>query len=151
MLQNRGGIILLRLGAFAQSSGTFTATGNMTAWRILHTATLLNDGRVLIAGGKGIDSLILASAELYDPVTGAFTPTGSMSIPRAWHTATLLPNGKVLVAGGDSAELYDPSAGTFSPAGRLNGGISTTTLRQGPAYGLEPGPECSGCDGGLRS
>jgi hypothetical protein len=55
----------------AQSTGTFTATGDMTTARVGHTATLLLDGRVLIVGGDKT-----GTAELYDPATGTFTPTG---------------------------------------------------------------------------
>jgi hypothetical protein len=114
--------------ARAQIAGGFTATGSMTTPRQFHTATLLTNGKVLIAGGEGICCVAWASAELYDPSTSAFTATGGMTTPRFLHTATLLPSGKVLIAGGafgqdnfalNSAELYDPSTGTFSPTGGM--------------------------------
>ena len=93
-------------------SGTWTATGSLLVSRDSHTATLLPDGRVLVAGGGHG----LATAELYDPASGAWTATGSLINAHYNHTATLLPNGKVLVTGGgvapDSAELYDPESGT---------------------------------------
>jgi hypothetical protein len=90
----------------------------MTTARAAHTATLLPNGQVLVAGGKGDNYVSLASAELYDPATGVWTPTSSMSTARAYYTATLLPDGQVLVAGGlgdgvslPTAELYQAAAG----------------------------------------
>jgi hypothetical protein len=114
------------------STGTFALTGSMAQARGSHTATLLFDGRVLIAGGL-IAAEALDEAEIYDPSTRAFTRTGDMTQPggRADHTATLLANGQVLMAGGEStesstgpsslisAELFDPSSGTFSATGNM--------------------------------
>ena len=65
-----------------------------------HTATLLNNGKVLVAGGFARPSGYLSSAELYDPATGTWLATGNLINKRGFHTATLLPSGGVLVAGG---------------------------------------------------
>lgn len=107
----------------------FSMTGHMKDFRWDFTATLLLDGRVLVAGGMntgGGSAEVLATAELYDPATGRFTPTGSMAEARQDSTATLLPDGRVLIVGGFNeatmaaktgfaeAELYDPAVGTFS-------------------------------------
>lgn len=138
MLQNANrigaflfGTIGLAALALAQSPGTFTPTGNLTRARDFHTATLLTNGKVLIAGGTGCCAAT-ASAELYDPSTGNFSATGDMTAPRYMHTATRLADGKVLIAGGglNSAELYDPSTGTFRATGGMAWvrGLSTATL-----------------------
>lgn len=107
--------------ASAQSSGAFTTTGDMFRPRSAHTATLLPDGRALIAGGVSSDSsdstVVEATAELFYPTSKSFVGTANMTVARAGHTATLLIDGRVLIAGGShsaSAELYDPSTGGFT-------------------------------------
>ena len=80
------------------SSGTFTLTGRLSVGRAAHTATLLADGKVFLAGGE--DCYPITDNELFDPNTGTFALVRSMSVPRSFHTATLLGNGKVLVTGG---------------------------------------------------
>ena len=113
------------------SSNTWTPTGSMTTARIGHTATLLANGEVLVAGG-GNATGFLPSAELYNPATGKWTTTGLMTTARGSHTATLLPNGEVLVVGGVSngsspwsnscaatAELYNPSTGQWTTTGSM--------------------------------
>jgi WD40 repeat protein len=109
------------------ATGKFTKTGSMTVARAHHTATLLADGSVLIAGGADCtDTACIASAELYHPTTGKFTRTGSMSTPRGNPISTLLPDGRVLLAQGtsganQSAELYDPKSGQFVRTGKETG------------------------------
>ncbi len=108
----------------------FRETASMAGagYRQNHTAILLPNGKVLIAGGFEYPSGTKESAELYDPTTGTWSATGSMAVARQAHTATLLPNGKVLVAGGwnssldtilSSAEIYDPVDGTWTAAGSM--------------------------------
>ena len=90
-----------------------------------HSATLLPNGKVLIAGGY--NGNYLASAELYDPVTRTFSPTKAMQTARSGHVAVRLPSGKVLLAGGvgvgwtflRNAEVYDPATNTFTATGDM--------------------------------
>jgi N-acetylneuraminic acid mutarotase len=105
---------------------TWTAAASLTTAQAFHTATLLGNGMVLVAGGQGIGGY-LTSAELYDPVANAWTAAGALSTARVGHTATLLGNGTVLVVGGSgnavylaSAELYDPVANAWTAAGSLS-------------------------------
>lgn len=142
------------------TTGKWTATGSMAQARWGHTATLLEDGRVLVTGGEAgpgcSDAIVpgcrrqLASAELYDPGNGRWAPTASMHQVRSGHTATLMPDGRVLVAGGydvkgaeaasteimgrTTAELYDPSSGQWTPTGSLvdpRAGATATLLPVG--------------------
>ena len=111
---------------YQASAGAFAATGALSTARNEHTATLLHDGRVLIAGGTD-GTNPLQTAELYDRSAnggqGAFVATtGSMTVARHRHSATLLSDGRVLLAGGgydvaplSSAEIYDPTADSFAP------------------------------------
>jgi Putative Ig domain/Kelch motif/Galactose oxidase, central domain len=113
------------------SAHGFKTTGSMAGPRIAHTATLLSNGMVLVAGGTDGSGTAIATAELFNPATGSFTATGPMGTARAHFAATLLcdlsslpcNDNRVLVTGGldtngqplATAEIYDPSTATFSP------------------------------------
>jgi hypothetical protein len=124
----------------ATHTGSFVAGPSMAAGRSEHAAVLLNDGRVLLAGGWG--TAPNSGAELYDPGTNGLQLIGPMQLGRARLTGTLLQSGKVLLAGGSqidvnasatTVELFDPTANSFTTIGsiaprenhqaiRLNGG-----------------------------
>ena len=116
------------------ATGRWAATGAMNVARTVgFTATVLQDGQVLVAGGveAGVNQTVTSGAELYNPATGTWAATGSMITARQNQTATLLPNGQVLVAGGggtcvngscptlSSAELYNPATGTWAATGSM--------------------------------
>lgn len=123
----------------ATDAFTPAGSGLMPTERTYHTATLLKDGRVLIAGGMNRMGKALDSAILFDPKSGKFIPTGAMAEPRYNAAAVQLPDGRILISGGastsegyaganqkkqeeqslDTAELYDPGTGKFSPAGNV--------------------------------
>lgn len=120
----------------AEPNATYLPTGPMSSGRESHTATLLKDGRVLIAGGfipgPGAGWTSLASAEVYDASTKSFSPVGNMTVGRGYHTATLLPDGKVLITGGTAysggystgdartAEVFNPATGSFAQVGDMS-------------------------------
>ena len=121
-------------GTYSDSStrslaGSWAVRGSLGTTRSSATATLLGNGKVLVAGGgqSAGDSTPLASTELYNPVTGTFSAAASMTVARKYQTATRLGNGQVLLAGGynqssgflASAELYDPATGTFTATGSM--------------------------------
>jgi Kelch motif protein/galactose oxidase-like protein len=119
----------------------FSGTGAMAERRCGASATRLNDGRVLVAGGSGETPVSLASAEIYDPRAGKFTAAGKMRQGREQHSATLLRDGTVLIAGGfeahadgaksfADAELFDPRSGHFKTVGKMSSvrGAHTATL-----------------------
>jgi hypothetical protein len=128
---------------------TPAGSGLMPTERTYHTATLLRDGRVLIAGGMNRMGKALDGAILFDPRSGKFIPTGSMAEPRYNAAATQLPDGRVLISGGastpavyarphqekqeeqslDTAEIYDPGTGKFSPAGKVERVFDLTSNR----------------------
>ena len=116
---------------FVPGTGSRQPTGGeMVTRRWGHTATRLDDGRVLLAGGVAAGTgEATAAAELFDPVAETFTATGAMADARAYHAAALLDDGRVLVVGGDnatagiigSAEIYDPGTGGWT---RAAGGLA---------------------------
>lgn len=123
---------------YDSSTRTFSFTGSLATGRYGHTATLLQNGKVLVVGGFDsycICSTPVTTAEIFDPATGSFSPAGTPQVPRAYHTATLLADGTVLIVGGvqgvpdllaggsvpalASAEVYDPGTNSFSSVGGM--------------------------------
>jgi Galactose oxidase, central domain len=101
----------------------------MRTARTYHTATLLRDGRVLVAGGYTgpLGTVVLRTTELYDPVSNSWSEAAPMLVPHASQAAATLPDGKVLIVSGRSssgdtreAEIYNPGTNSWSRAGNLS-------------------------------
>lgn len=144
--------LVLSLATIQQVKGAgFVEVSPMNRARNFYTATLLPNGKVLVAGGFDLGT----SAELYDSATDTWTVTGSLRAARTFHTATLLPSGKVLVAGGGqsggsgwpsaSTELYDPATGKWTLTGAMK------HARSGPAATLLPNGKVLVVGGGTGS
>lgn len=117
---------------------TWSAAGPLSTVRANHTATLLQNGSVLLVGGFSnavIPNVSLASTDLYNPATNTFAASGSLTTSRYGHPAVLMPNGRALAAGGEvetagmitqtaSAEIYDPATGNWASAATMGPGSS---------------------------
>ena len=139
------------------ATNRWTRSASAATARANHTATLLRDGRVLVAGGLNSFGPGLASAEIYSPATNRWASAGRMRDARFHHTATLLPDGRVLIAGGHSltgggstvalagAELYDPASNSWAPAPRMS------VARDNHTATLMPGGRVLVAGGGSRT
>src|SRR5262249_30202433 len=87
-------------------TAAWNIVNSMSIPRQRHTAVLLSDGKVLVAGGLTVNDATTGSAEQYDPATDAWNSANSMITPRSRHTATLLKDGRVLVVGGRAADGF---------------------------------------------
>jgi Invasin, domain 3/Galactose oxidase, central domain len=151
-----GSLALASAELYHPASNTWSSAGSLTTARANQTATLLNNGKVLVAGGYGVSGA-LASTELYDPATNTWAPGPRMVQGRWGQTATLLADGRVFVYGGantnsatgdiGTTEIYDPVADTWTAAAPFESVIfqSATLMTNGEVYiaggnELSPGP-----------
>jgi hypothetical protein len=127
---NQDGGTLATITIAVVNSGAFEPGASLATSRYYHTATKLDDGKILVAGGRNNVTSGWATAELYDPENDIWKPAGAMESARYKHTATLLKDGKVLVTGGlkegnvsitlGTAELYDPATNSWKSMGNMN-------------------------------
>ncbi len=128
---------------YSPTTNTWSTTGNLLVGRAVHTATLLNNGKVLITGGRGSNSgsSLLASTEVFDPATGLWASAGNMASKHNSHAATLMADGQVIVTGGTngdsnilfwSTELYDATSSAWSKGPQM---IYTVTPGGGSRIG----------------
>jgi hypothetical protein len=151
---------------FQPLNRTFLPGPNLSVSRAFHSATLLQDGRVLIAGGTNASGVAQSSCEIYDHATGTLAATGAMGSARLAHTATRLADGRVLVAGGlanyqgadtqlaavlntaqSTGEVYDPATGLWTAVAN-----TMTSVRSGHTASLEADGRVllvSGVNGGI--
>ncbi|MEP7340283.1 MAG: kelch repeat-containing protein [Acidobacteriota bacterium] len=123
-----------------QSAGAWSFTGLMKVGRNGPTATLLRDGRVLVAGGRDANNQPLVSAELYDPATDRWTQAGNLNEARADHSAALLKDGRVLIVGYRSAEVYDPATDKWTSTAEMKiGAMSAASYNGAPVTLLADG------------
>jgi Big-like domain-containing protein/Kelch motif protein/galactose oxidase-like protein len=121
-------------------ANTWSAAGTLATARFMHSAALLSDGRVLIAGGRGPGNPLVSSAEVYDPVANSWSTVASLSVTRGDFGVLTLPGGKVLAAGGwtddpshgaltlASAELYDPASNMWAATASMTEARQQFTL-----------------------
>jgi len=116
-----GAVDLSSAEVYDPAMNTWTAVASMGVARNHMAAAVLDDGRVLVAGGQTFTAGNLSTAEIYDPVANTWTATPAMAAQHWDSTATKLPTGRVLVVGGGTnlTELYDPSTAKWLRAGNL--------------------------------
>jgi N-acetylneuraminic acid mutarotase len=143
-------VVLFLASSFVWAQGKVSLAPSLQDARQHHTASLLNDGRVLVVGGRGADGLsTLASCELFDPKKSRWSACAPLKVARSHHAATALLDGKLLVTGGtthmsvdgnsrfvalSSAELYDPKTNSWTVLAPMNdarNGHTATLLLDG--------------------